>query len=520
VLFRSRIETERVPPLIYPFGSRGPPAADDLVRRCGYEYDHRYSVTFNRKDAGKALDKFLAMFDIRTPRLLKLLNDFILEMERGLSGEESSMKMIPSFVSNLATGRETGSYFAIDLGGSNLRVLSLELDGAGNVTDVVEQKAVIPEEIMKGHGSTLFGFIADAVKRAGPPPGASVGFTFSFPVNQTALNSGTLMQWTKGFECAGVVGHDVAALLQEALRERGVEVVVSALVNDTVGTLMAKSYVEPRCRVGVILGTGTNGAYVERCSAIPKWTGHRDGFMVVNMEWGGFGSGQAGRSILPLTSVDNKLDALSPNPSKQRFEKTMSGMYLGELLRLSLLDLTTASVLTWGGTLKPPASCLLYHPWQFQTKFNAEIAADESDDLSGVKEVFVRECGAETSHEDRVIIKAVCQAIARRAAKFVAVGIAGCVTKMGADALDCVAGIDGSVFNLYPKFQEYIKEGLAELGVHCAIESSADGSGLGAAVIAATAGAGIGVALSSPAPLSRVPSFSAGGGGLGTPSRL
>lgn len=124
-------------------------------------------------------------------------------------------------------------------------------------------------------------------------------------------------------------------------------------------------------------------------------------------------------------------------------------MYLGELLRLSLLDLTTASVLTWGGTLKPPASCLLYHPWQFQTKFNAEIggvvgtillctvrvgeaclpmlthcwvrairtspplhnpwwlavfwfglaAADESDDLSGVKEVFVRECGAETSHE-------------------------------------------------------------------------------------------------------------------------
>jgi hypothetical protein len=68
------------------------------------------------------------------------------------------------------------------------------------------------------------------------------------------------------------------------------------------------------------------------------------------------------------------------------------------------------------------------------------------------------------------------------------VGIAGCVTKMGADALDCVAGIDGSVFNLYPKFQEYIKEGLAELGVHCAIESSADGSGQGAAVIVATTG--------------------------------
>ena len=36
-----RIETERVPPLIYPFGSRGPPAADDLVRRCGCVVDLR-----------------------------------------------------------------------------------------------------------------------------------------------------------------------------------------------------------------------------------------------------------------------------------------------------------------------------------------------------------------------------------------------------------------------------------------------------------------------------------------------
>ena len=26
--------------------------------------------------------------------------------------------------------------------------------------------------------------------------------------------------------------------------------------------------------------------------------------------------------------------------------------------------------------------------------------------------------------------------------------------KMGADATDCVAGVDGSVYNLYPKFPE------------------------------------------------------------------
>ncbi len=76
-----------------------------------------------------------------------------------------------------------------------------------------------------------------------------------------------------------------------------------------------------------------------------------------------------------LTVVDNKLDALSPNPTKQRFEKTMSGMYLGELVRLSLEELTSAAVLTWGGTLKPSSSSALSQPWKFQTKFMAEIGA-------------------------------------------------------------------------------------------------------------------------------------------------
>ena len=101
----------------------------------------------------------------------------------------------------------------------------------------------------------------------------------------------------------GVVGNDVAAMLQAALVERGLDVTVAALVNDTVGTLMAKAYTEPRCRIGVILGTGTNGAYVERTAAIPKWTGPRDGFMIINMEWGGFGSGQMGRGLLPVSAT-------------------------------------------------------------------------------------------------------------------------------------------------------------------------------------------------------------------------
>lgn len=44
-------------------------------------------------------------------------------------------------------------------------------------------------------------------------------------------------------------------------------------VNDTIGTLAGGRYYNPDVIAAVILGTGTNAAYVERAQAIPKWQG-------------------------------------------------------------------------------------------------------------------------------------------------------------------------------------------------------------------------------------------------------
>lgn len=62
--------------------------------------------------------------------------------------------------------------------------------------------------------------------------------------------------------------HDVIDLLSAACKRKGLDVTLEALVNDTVGTLMARAYSDPKCRVGVILGTGTNACYRES-----RWTG-------------------------------------------------------------------------------------------------------------------------------------------------------------------------------------------------------------------------------------------------------
>jgi len=47
-----------------------------------------------------------------------------------------------------------------------------------------------------------------------------LGFGFSFPVDHHTLDSGTLIQWTKGFENPGAVGEDPAKLLREAFHRQ------------------------------------------------------------------------------------------------------------------------------------------------------------------------------------------------------------------------------------------------------------------------------------------------------------
>jgi hexokinase len=72
----------------------------------------------------------------------------------------------------------------------------------------------------------LFDWIADAILGFLVENGISggligseqllLGFTFSFPVDQTAVNVGTLMHWNKGFSVSGVVHENVVALLDAA----------------------------------------------------------------------------------------------------------------------------------------------------------------------------------------------------------------------------------------------------------------------------------------------------------------
>lgn len=45
---------------------------------------------------------------------------------------------------------------------------------------------------------------------------------------------------------------------------------MTALINDTTGTLVASNYVDPHTKIAVIFGTGCNAAYMESSENIPK----------------------------------------------------------------------------------------------------------------------------------------------------------------------------------------------------------------------------------------------------------
>ena len=70
-------------------------------------------------------------------------------------------------------------------------------------------------------------------------------------------------------------GKDIVVCLNEAMGRQGLNMRVSALVNDTVATLAGARYWDDDVMVAVILGTGTNACYVESVNAIPKLQGHK-----------------------------------------------------------------------------------------------------------------------------------------------------------------------------------------------------------------------------------------------------
>lgn len=151
------------------------------------------------------------------------------EIKKGLrkaTHDEAETKCFVTYVQNLPNGTETGKFLALDLGGTNFRVLLIHLNGEKKY-DFQSKIYAIPEGIMLGSGTMLFDHIAECLANFAAEMNVQneclpLGFTFSFPCQQVGLTKGLLIKWTKGFNCEGVVNANVVELLEDAIKKRNV----------------------------------------------------------------------------------------------------------------------------------------------------------------------------------------------------------------------------------------------------------------------------------------------------------
>ncbi|KAF2202108.1 hypothetical protein GQ43DRAFT_455311 [Delitschia confertaspora ATCC 74209] len=527
-----------------------------------------YTDTERSMALAEQAKKVAAEFDFPKENVNKAVKEFLREMSEGLEKDGTELSQIPTYVTAVPNGTEKGLYMAVDLGGTNFRVCSIQLHG--NTTfSLTQSKVAIPRELMVAKTSKeLFSFLAKQIEaflkthheehyfhhiRRRNTGGQTkeeeifnLGFTFSFPVQQVGINKGMLMRWTKGFDIPDAIGKDVCALLQVEIDELNLPVRVAALVNDTVGTLMARSYTSPGktgTLLGSIFGTGTNGAYVEKLDKITKLVNKKDagnydnstGEMVVNTEWGSFDNSLR---TLPNTAYDIELDEKSVNPGIQMFEKRISGMFLGEILRLALVKLLhdpkvslfkdeNSATNDISSTTTIAVDSPIWKQWGIDTSLLSICAGDDSHGLRITRQTLDKDYGiSAASAEDAEAVKIIAGAVGKRAARLAAVAIAAVVLQSGRldtanpatteqkenispprgnvqsegrgevreeDVIDI--GVDGSLVEFYPDFEEHIRAALREVEQigeqgekRVRIGIAKDGSGVGAALIALVAG--------------------------------
>ena len=271
------------------------------------------------------------IFKLDNEQLKGIAHAFREKVEEGLNKNNAEIQCIPTFILPKATDVK-GKALVLDLGGTNYRVAIVDFS--------TEKPIIYPNNgwkkdmsIMKSPGYTreeLFKELADLIVEIKREEEMPIGYCFSYPTDSIPGGDARLLRWTKGVDIREMVGQFVGKPLLDYLNEKNkIRFTGVKVLNDTIASLFAgltdKSY---DAYIGLIVGTGTNMATFIPSDKITKLDPecHVQGLIPVNLESGNF--------YPPfLTAVDDTVDATSDSLGKQRFEKAVSGMYLGDILK-------------------------------------------------------------------------------------------------------------------------------------------------------------------------------------------
>jgi hexokinase len=177
------------------------------------------------------------------------------------------------------------------------------------------------------------------------------------------------------------------------------------------------------------------------------------------------------------------VDSGSLNQGKQIFEKMISGMYMGELVRCVLAHLCRDGLIFNGHE-----TAKLLTPHVIDTSFVSFVETDKKNEYTQTRAALLKMDILNPSDEDCENVKLVCSRVSTRAAYLVSAAIATILNKIKRP--HTTVGVDGSVYRYHPHFHDLMEKKISELinpAYSFDLMLSEDGSGRGAALVAAVA---------------------------------
>ncbi|KAI4609335.1 hypothetical protein J4E80_008584 [Alternaria sp. BMP 0032] len=398
--------------------------------------------------------------------------------------QSSDICMLPSYNHKLPSGYEKGTYLALDVGGSTFRIALVELNGrrpdAKNMRIAVMKSYKIDEKVRQRRGNDFFEWMAEKIQDALADPllqnstdtkSFPMGLAWSFPVEQTSSRSANLLAMGKGFRATeGVLGQDLSELIMAPCRKRGLPVHMDSIINDSSATLLSRAYEDPSTRFAVILGTGFNISVHLPVSSLAttKYKGYPQQWLaeathvLVNTECSMFGKG-----VFPTTRWDDQLNDAHMRPDFQPFEHMISGRYIGEIVRLILVEAVQKA-----GLFSGEIPDQLAETYTLDTGTIAAMEMDDSKNLTSATALFQSKhpLSKPPTYNDIQFVRQVSQLVSHRAAAFLATGIHALwalrtesegLTPASAGRMSI--GCNGSVIEKYPCFRELCQSHLHEL---------------------------------------------------------
>ncbi|MCL2214555.1 MAG: hexokinase [Treponema sp.] len=270
-----------------------------------------------------------------------LVKEILVEIERGLEGKNSSLAMIPSYITPVTHIPAGKTVLALDAGGTNLRASLVYFNENGEAVAQGTRKTAMPGTGGHVNADQFFNIIADeAIPLLKETKIEGIGFTFSYPMEITSDADGILLAFSKEVDAPDVIGKSIGKGLRDALAGKGFKYDGPiVLLNDTVATLLSGlATISPdgeitRTRndfgvdggpvIGFILGTGFNTAYPEAIIKKINFNSHASPQIVV-CETGNFNVRYRGQ-------LDVEYDNTTKNPGGYFLEKAAAGAYLGPL---------------------------------------------------------------------------------------------------------------------------------------------------------------------------------------------